>query len=384
MDVVKDHRDLTPNKKTSIATFKNGKSIQTQVKNKNFQKKIVSNYYEENYSTQKLKKPKEEAKSNKRESNNDNYNNENLKDIRSNNTNNDNNIKKHADSGNVPKDNKVILLETILKYLDTFDYYKVFLDNQIYLNDFLLITRQDLVELNLPIGKRNRVLAFAEKYKNYAKDFTLEEIHNFFNMNKSLNINNTSTNKDRSIGNLVKKEEKRYKDKDLSENLNFLQDQIERLREKSKNKDNKEQYSLFGDNLRESSESLNFLGSIRNSTITPTKENEIYKKTKKMDTFVNNSSTKHLTNSPNTLNISEILSKANTYNESKYNKEDTNSYADTYKLVKQLSTQNQNEEFNKKILGLLNQNREKSNLDIDYLYNKNKGNNYEKTPDRKL
>ena len=43
--------------------------------------------------------------------------------------------------------------------------------------------------MKIPIGPRNRILHFAEKYKNYAKTYSLEELFDFFNSHRELIIN---------------------------------------------------------------------------------------------------------------------------------------------------------------------------------------------------
>ena len=102
-------------------------------------------------------------------------------------------------------------LELTLKYLDISSTINTFIINNISFNDLMLLSRRDLIELGLTLVQRNRILSFSEEYKQYGKQYTIQEIDEFFkefqNLNiklnsinnfKSLEINN-STNKNGSI-----------------------------------------------------------------------------------------------------------------------------------------------------------------------------------------
>ena len=81
-----------------------------------------------------------------------------------------------------------------LKYtLHILDLEKLFDDfhmNMITFNDLFLLSKEDLVEMKIPIGPRNRILHFATLYKQYAKTYEEDELINFFNEHRALVINN--------------------------------------------------------------------------------------------------------------------------------------------------------------------------------------------------
>ena len=57
-------------------------------------------------------------------------------------------------------------------------------------NDILFLTKDDLNELGLKIYQKNRLISFVEEYSAKAKNYTLEELENFFEENKIYNIAN--------------------------------------------------------------------------------------------------------------------------------------------------------------------------------------------------
>ena len=76
-----------------------------------------------------------------------------------------------------------------LKTLNLENLFNNFDFNSITFNDLCLLTKEDLIEMNLPIGPRNRILHFAKEYKNYAKNYDINELINFFQSHKQFIIN---------------------------------------------------------------------------------------------------------------------------------------------------------------------------------------------------
>ena len=76
-----------------------------------------------------------------------------------------------------------------LKTLNLENLFNNFDFNSITFNDLCLLTKEDLIEMNLPIGPRNRILHFAKEYKNYAKNYDINELINFFQSHKQFVIN---------------------------------------------------------------------------------------------------------------------------------------------------------------------------------------------------
>ena len=83
-----------------------------------------------------------------------------------------------------------------------------FTKNMITFNDLLLLTKEDLEELKLAFGPRNRILKFSMIYKKYAKNFNMEELKAFFDRNRNLVIKDVDMNEYKSRTLLKKESEK--------------------------------------------------------------------------------------------------------------------------------------------------------------------------------
>lgn len=112
--------------------------------------------------------------------------------------------KNYNDSNTDPR------LELTLKYLDILSTLPTFITNNIFFNDLLLLSKNDLVELGFSLVERNRILNFSQEFKKYGKKYSIQEINNFFNEFQNLNmrlitINNNlqsfSTNEENEITN---------------------------------------------------------------------------------------------------------------------------------------------------------------------------------------
>ena len=107
--------------------------------------------------------------------------------------------KKNDINNNNDKLNKNINIDIKLNFtlsnLELNELKNVFKNNYIFFEDLFLLTKEDFVEMNIPIGPRNRLLNFIKKYKNYAKNFDLNELSSFMNKYKesinSIEVNNT-------------------------------------------------------------------------------------------------------------------------------------------------------------------------------------------------
>ena len=67
--------------------------------------------------------------------------------------------------------------------------------HNITFNDLLFLTKEDLTDMNFHIYQKNRILNFIEEFQKKSKDYSEEEIENFFNMNpkyNSLIVNNSN------------------------------------------------------------------------------------------------------------------------------------------------------------------------------------------------
>lgn len=71
-------------------------------------------------------------------------------------------------------------LNYILKKLELENLINVFVDNCIQFRDLFQLTKIDLLEMNMPIGPRNRIYNFINEYKNYGRKYDLNELKQFF------------------------------------------------------------------------------------------------------------------------------------------------------------------------------------------------------------
>lgn len=71
-------------------------------------------------------------------------------------------------------------LEYVLKILDLENLIHLFNSNKLTFNDILFLSKDDLIEMNICLVPRNRILKFSEVYKHHGKDYSLEEIYDFF------------------------------------------------------------------------------------------------------------------------------------------------------------------------------------------------------------
>lgn len=169
----------------------------------------------------------------------------------------------------------------VLKNLKIENLYDLFINNGIYFKDLFLLNKDDLIEIKVPIGPRNRILYFIKLYVKSAKNYDFEELHNFFkefnNNNKVINnlkkyiiphprvnlpknltkINKEEIQKKLNIKTLNNKINKiRINKKEAFKNINKIylktkKDTFEEVKNISNNTDNK----LFKDILNKSSSS---------------------------------------------------------------------------------------------------------------------------------
>ena len=67
----------------------------------------------------------------------------------------------------------------------------LFTENNITFVDLLLLSKEDLSELRLPLYQRNRIWNFSQKFNAYAKSYSMGELTDFFLFNKQFIFNPT-------------------------------------------------------------------------------------------------------------------------------------------------------------------------------------------------
>ena len=133
---------------------------------------------------------------------NENFN-ENNKNLKENNKNlniNSNENNKNSNENNYENDDDRLIYVLITLGLE--NLIKLFEEKKITFIDFLLLSKEDLKELELNLFQRNRILNFIKFYCKKAKNYSISEIYNFFLENKQFifnsviydNINNNINN----------------------------------------------------------------------------------------------------------------------------------------------------------------------------------------------
>ena len=77
------------------------------------------------------------------------------------------------------KDSKLLF---VLKKLDLLHLIHTFEINYISFNDLFLLSKEDLLEMKIPIGSRNKLMFFIQEYKKIMKNCDFEELSYFFNL----------------------------------------------------------------------------------------------------------------------------------------------------------------------------------------------------------
>ena len=79
-------------------------------------------------------------------------------------------------------------LNYVLENLELKELTEIFKKNYIFFDDLFLLNKEDFIEMNIPIGPRNRIINFIEKYKNIANTYDLEELKFFMDKYKHILI----------------------------------------------------------------------------------------------------------------------------------------------------------------------------------------------------
>ena len=117
----------------------------------------------------------------------------------------------------------------ILSNLDLDDLINKFSYHCITFNDLFLLTKQDLLEMKIPIGQRNRLMHFLDKYKSLSNNYDFNEITKYLDKYKKIYKNNS------------------YIDRDISNNINTMPNF----------KNNNYQNNCIKDNINKEKENLN-------------------------------------------------------------------------------------------------------------------------------
>ena len=195
------------------------------------------------------------------------------------------NIKKEIKNKN--KDFKLIF---VLKNLDLENLINCFNYHYVKFSDLFRLNRQDFLEMNIPIGPRNRIINFINEYSKYAKNYDLNELKEFFN-NKIKNgiiVNDTQyDNNYKCIISYDENKENENKNKSYYKNFsnisifnNYYGNKIpkEKCKNKNKIKNNKSSHNNNNKKERKYNEKKK----------EERKSNDLFNKYNSMSTMLNN------------------------------------------------------------------------------------------------
>ena len=101
------------------------------------------------------------------------------------------NISKYFDMNNKNLENKRnnvdIKLVTFLQNLNLDNLLTIFQNNYINFKDLFLLTKEDYIEMKIPIGPRNKLIYYIEQYRKNMKNYEIEDILIFFKYNNAKN-----------------------------------------------------------------------------------------------------------------------------------------------------------------------------------------------------
>ena len=106
----------------------------------------------------------------------------------------------------------------ILQNLELEELIDIFEKNYIFFDDLFLLSKEDFVEMKIPIGPRNRIINFIEKYKNYSKTYDFDELTLFMNKYKNILLNTNSNINNNFNINVTPTTNNKYKSAMNSEN----------------------------------------------------------------------------------------------------------------------------------------------------------------------
>jgi len=86
-----------------------------------------------------------------------------------------------------------IRLITFLHNLNLDYLTNTFKNNYVNFQDFFLLNKDDLIEMKIPIGPRNKLIYYIEQYKKTMKNYDMEDISYFFRSNNGQNIDMISS-----------------------------------------------------------------------------------------------------------------------------------------------------------------------------------------------
>ena len=178
--------------------------------------------------------------------------------------------------------------------LDLGDLIHIFEENNISFVDLLLLSKDDLKELQLKLYQRNRILNFSTLFNKYAKNYSISEISDFFSFNQKFIFNSSIFDRVVFPSNLNEynenENEKEYKEKEEENNLNY--DNFNNIYDNGNNKDNNEdETNRANDNEQFNLENIGYTDYI--NYMNNLKTNNNYNNLQQKQFFIDNNNNKN-------------------------------------------------------------------------------------------
>ena len=144
------------------------------------------------------------------------------------NINDKNNNYRIRDNKNIYDDKKILFILTNLGLENLFTKFK---DNFIIYNDLIFLTKDDFIEMKIPIGPRNRIIHFIEELKKNGNNLDFEELKIFLekykklisgNKPKTRNYKNKNNNEENNKKDEIYKNSYKYINNKKSQNNSFI------------------------------------------------------------------------------------------------------------------------------------------------------------------
>ena len=229
-------------------------------------------------------------------------------------------------NNNFEEDDEDDRLTYTLITLDLGDLIHIFEENNISFVDMLLLSKEDLKELQLKLYQRNRIHNFSILFNKYAKNFSISEISDFFSFNQKFIFN--SSIYDRVIMSQNQNDEWDNNDENINDNNdeenNNDDEYNDDMNENENNKD-KDNYDLDNINYADYMKFMKNENEKNSKTIYPAQQQK--------PKLINNNNDNFEKNINNNINTN--------YNDIKYNTFNNNNYNNNYYLSKDWNEKNQ-------------------------------------------
>ena len=267
--------------------------------------------------------------------------------------------------------NKDFRLVFILKSLELENLVDCFNFHSIKFSDLFQLSKQDLLEMNIPIGPRNRIINFINEYMKYAKNFDLNELKLFFKSKiKNGIIINDENQKNNNLKISCSENNIKEKNKNNIETSNF----------QSLNNDNKYHHSYYK-NISNISIFNNYYDKNFDKDNIKNKNKLIINKFQKNDIEYENDKINNMFNNYNTMTIL-LNNKKNSSKNLKIKEKNKNTQDIPEKSKNYISSICKDEEYNKE--SLLKNNSIKLNKNNTFSNNISNLHNNHKIRDKRM